>query len=431
MAKKKKNKKNAQLTRGEEEKVQQEEGLSTRSLRPRRRLDYAESSDNELKPNKSVTHREVDEDYDPPTTKRKKGKQPQIKQEPEPPAPESRKAKSRGSTRRKKSREVEEPVSPPPESEDDTDDENDEDFEYSGTSSSEPVTDDEVTDDELSENEVPDDVDPMDLDKDEFGEIAGWEQPQASKRSKTKTKKSGAAKKSRKTPEDSKGTPETSKGKPKNSKGTPENSKETPEKPPPRWGLASQKDRQAHPPRVTPPSSGRVAGWNHILLRYDPDKGLKSAPIKGKIRYIVSRGYLLVGLPSLNPNHGDLERGVLVKGREYTEAKQRFIDGGGQTVKSKPSSFLDDSTWMDFHIICVATPADQSMTIIEGYVDKEGRGDLGLISMTNVKAHYGGPEADALVLDSRVRVGQERLSRKKPRLPAEVMEFLAQRRLHL
>jgi hypothetical protein len=97
----------------------------------------------------------------------------------------------------------------------------------------------------------------------------------------------------------------------------------------------------------------------------------------------------------------------------------------------KPPSWLANSTWRDFVIICIAMTEDGSMTLIEGYVNKPHRRDKAYVSMRTLRIAYGGAESDALMLDSWVRVGQEGLGRKKPRLPADVMEFLAQRRLQM
>lgn len=80
----------------------------------------------------------------------------------------------------------------------------------------------------------------------------------------------------------------------------------------------------------------------------------------------------------------------------------------------KPPSWLANSTWRDFVIICIAMTEDGSMTLIEGYVNKPHRRDKAYVSMSTLRIAYGGAESDALMLDSWVRVGQEGLKRKKP-----------------
>lgn len=127
----------------------------------------------------------------------------------------------------------------------------------------------------------------------------------------------------------------------------------------------------------------------------------------------------------------ELERAVLVKGSEYPEAKQRFVDGGGMTVSSSDASCLANTDWQSFKMNNVATTLDGKMTLVEGY-NRDGRTkEMKILSISTLRAAYGRAQADALTLLRRVSVGQTRLVKKdkKQNLPSDVMEFLTAHRL--
>lgn len=194
------------------------------------------------------------------------------------------------------------------------------------------------------------------------------------------------------------------------------------------WGWDSEKIRRNHPVVLRP--AKKVHNWDHISLRFDPD-GDEKKPIQGLMRYIVSRGYLLVVLPSLKTKSMGLERAVLVKGSEYPEAKQRFIDGGGMTVSSSDASCLANTDWQSFKVNNVATTLDGKMTLVEGYSEGSRTEEMKILSISTLRAAYGRAQADALVLLRRVSVGQTRLVKKekKQNLPSDVVEFLTAHRL--
>lgn len=195
------------------------------------------------------------------------------------------------------------------------------------------------------------------------------------------------------------------------------------------WGWKSKKARVDHP--IVLRQTKKVQNWDHISLRFDPDSE-KKEPVQGLIRYIVSRGYLFVVLPSLKRKNIGLERAVLVKGGEYPEAKQRFIDGGGVTVSSSDASCLANTDWQSFKMNNVATTLDGKMTLVEGYNDDSKTKEMKIVSISTLREAYGKAQADALTLLRRVSVGQTRLiqKNKKQNLPSDVMEFLTANRLN-
>lgn len=188
------------------------------------------------------------------------------------------------------------------------------------------------------------------------------------------------------------------------------------------WGSLSCAQRRKYPElpeiRVHPGE-----GWDIIQLRHDPDKGYKSGPVQGKIRRVVTRGYLLVALPSLRKETKALDRAVLIRGGDYSEAKQRFLNGGGKITESKPSTYLDLSDIYDqFKIICVASTPDEKMTLIEGYLQLDGEEDAGavIISLSTYRHKYKNA-ADWQVNLRREMVGQTKLKAKEKDLPAAVL----------
>lgn len=158
--------------------------------------------------------------------------------------------------------------------------------------------------------------------------------------------------------------------------------------------------------------------FDSIELEADPDDNY---PVKGKIKYNVSRGYLFVSLPSKAGNK--LERCVLVKGSEYKDDKQRFIEGNGRTIRSATPADLGKSTWTDFVVNNVATTTDQKMTLIEGYVAGNGRKDMKILSLSTLRQAYGTIPADCLVVARQLQVGQKMLEKMESRRE-DILSFL-------
>lgn len=191
------------------------------------------------------------------------------------------------------------------------------------------------------------------------------------------------------------------------------------------WGEKSAQLRRKFPMVVPTPNS--LSNYDRIELRHDPDD-MTIGPIAGRICYIVVRGYMFVVLPS---RVSDSLRAVLVRGRDYSEAKQRFIAGQGMVVSSTPPSYLSGTSWKNFWVNNVATTPNGNMTLIEGFVNQKGWREMKVFSLSTLRDAYGAAEADALVLERRAKVGQKRLARRQKRLPADVLEYLAERNLEL
>ncbi|CAN8097997.1 unnamed protein product [Discula destructiva] len=196
-----------------------------------------------------------------------------------------------------------------------------------------------------------------------------------------------------------------------------------------RWGWQSQKARRDFPMQVR--GVEKPQDWDHVKLRYDPDSiGAEKIPVTAIIRYIVTRGYLFVVLPSRNTKFMGLERAFLVKGGDHPEAKRRFINGDGVTVSSSSATILEDTDWPDFKVNNVASTLDGRMTLVEGYTIEGG--EMKIFSLSSLVQAFGKPQAESLIRLRRVQVGQNRLDtnqRKKKALPEDVVTFLSSNNL--
>jgi hypothetical protein len=168
-------------------------------------------------------------------------------------------------------------------------------------------------------------------------------------------------------------------------------------------------------------------GWDVIAFAEDPDDpeaepldpdDPEGIVVKGNIKFAIA-GWLDVALPSLNEEHPDKARHILVRESDYPEAARRFsetTEGRNRTFKkSADKSLLRNKKRSDFKVVSYSSAKQERddlwpRTYTTAYLDN-GDNNSSLNIWARTSWHYFGKSTiDKEINDSREEAGQQRVS---------------------
>ncbi|KAI1861523.1 hypothetical protein JX265_009490 [Neoarthrinium moseri] len=148
---------------------------------------------------------------------------------------------------------------------------------------------------------------------------------------------------------------------------------------------------------------------DEITLIRDPDT--KKKFVKGKILATIKfRSFMLVALPSLNPQHGDptkWQRGVLVRRSDYSEEATRYEalhDKANKDLRSSDPKSLRGQEWKDFVPVISGVSEDGQCAFMIGHAGDHKNNAL--YSKSTLDIAFSKQHSDALFFIQRARVGQ-------------------------